>query len=294
MLSDSRVIAVDLCVPNDLHRVYAERAAAAGKHVICEKPVAMTSVDGLAMLEACGRAKVQLLVAHVLRFWPEYEMIRQMLQANRFGMCRAITMRRMLSLLLNVTGKDGWRTKPERMGGAVLDLQIHDIDFLYWTFGMPETVYCAAARSRDGGLNHVYTSLTFPGGTRAHIEASYMLKGDPIIFTTKAICDEASLDYVLNLDRFEMHDLQQEAGRTDTSVPASLTCYRPGSPPETLLHSDPDILHKVFRRELTYFADCVLGRTSNEVVGPSDAVTAVRIAEACIESERTGTVVRTR
>ena len=179
MLDDERVIAVDICVPNDLHRPFVEQAASAGKHVICEKPIALTSADGREMLSACRRNGVQLHVAHILRFWPEYVQMRDLLRSNQLGGCRAVSMRRMLSLLANVSGAEDWRRKPERAGGAAIDLQIHDIDFLLWTFGMPRTVYCAAARSPEGGLDHVFTVLTYTSGLCAAIEASFLLQGDP-------------------------------------------------------------------------------------------------------------------
>ena len=293
MLDDERVVAVDLCVPNDLHRSYAESAASASKHVICEKPIAMTSGDGVAMIDACRSAGVQMLVAHVLRFWPEYRIMRDVLQSRQLGVCRTITLRRMLSLLVSVPGREGWRNSPDRMGGAILDLQIHDIDFLLWTFGLPGTIYCVAARSADGGLNHVYTTLTYPDGPCALIEASYMLKGDPMIFTAKAVCDEGSLDYSMNLAQFEMHEIEEPAQGNGRPGGASLTCFRPSAQAEVLAHSDPQVLENVFRAELAYFADCVLGRTESDVANAEDAVAAVRVVEACRESVRTAGVVRT-
>jgi predicted dehydrogenase len=292
MLDDERVLAVDVCVPNDLHRNYTEAAAAAGKHVICEKPIAMTSRDGLAMIDACRRAGVQLLVAHVLRFWPEYVLIREVLQSRRLGRCRTVTLRRMLSLLLSVQGQEGWRHRPDRMGGAVLDLQIHDIDFLLWTFGVPSTVYCAGARSEDGGLNHVYTTVTYTEGPCALIEASYMLKGDPMIFTAKAVCDNGSLDYSMNLEQFGMHEMDGSGNTGEGPGAASLRCYRPNSPLEVLALSDSMVLEKVFLAELAYFADCVLGRSANEVASAEDAVAAVRVVEACHASIQTGAVIQ--
>lgn len=291
MLSDERVIAVDLCVPNDLHRRYTEEAATAGKHVICEKPVAMTTEDATAMVGACRTAGVELMVAHVLRFWPEYVSMRDMLQSGALGQCHAITLRRMLSLLLSVSGSQGWRQDPRRMGGAILDLQIHDIDFLLWTFGIPESVYCVGARSEDGGLNHVYTVLNYGNGPRAFIEASYMLQGDPMIFMAKAVCERGSLDYAMNLDQFDMHEMQGGDTGAKSRSAASLVCYRPGAEPEVLHHADPKVLENVFRNEMLHFTNCALSRAENDTASTADAVAAVGVVEACQESIRTGSVV---
>jgi predicted dehydrogenase len=294
MLADDSVAAVDICVPNDLHRRYVERAAAAGKHVLCEKPIALTLEDGAAMIDACLRAGVLFLVAHPLRFWPEYVRMREVLRAADLGRCLAITMRRMLSLLISVRGEGGWRHKPERMGGAVLDLQIHDLDFLCWTFGVPERVYCAGAQSADGGWNHVYSVLFWPSALSALVEASYLLQGDPMIFTAKAVCEAGTLDYALDLREFDMHAMAGQAAATARHDPATLVCYRAGRDPEVLVRQPHDILGHVFGAELSYFVDCVQLRRENDVAPPGEALDALAIALACAESAVTGQPARPR
>jgi predicted dehydrogenase len=71
MLRDATVTGVDLRAPNDLHRLYTERAARAGKHVLCEKPTALSIGDAEAMREAAQATGIILMIAHPLRFWPE-------------------------------------------------------------------------------------------------------------------------------------------------------------------------------------------------------------------------------
>lgn len=293
MLDDPAVAGVDICVPNDLHRTYVERAAAKGKHVLCEKPIALTWADALAMVEACRRAGVRLMVGHVLRFWPEYVELRDRLRAEAVGPCRAITMRRMLSLLISVQGEEGWRHRPGRIGSVVLDLQIHDLDFLCWTFGLPERVFCTGPRDGDGGLNHAYTTLLWPSGLRAMVEGSYLLRGDPMVFTAKAVCERGSLDYGMNLAQFAMHDMSgTDAGRTARDDPATLLCYRPGEPPEVVLRQEPDVLGAVFARELACFADLVRGHPRADASAPGEALDALRLALACAESAERGEAVR--
>jgi predicted dehydrogenase len=295
LLADPSVAAVDICVPNDLHREFVEKAAAAGKHILCEKPIALSLADANAMIEAARRAGVLLMIAHPLRFWPEYVKLREVILSGSLGPCRAITMRRLLSLLISVTGERGWRQKPERMGGAILDLQIHDLDFLYWVFGLPEQVYCAAARSTDGGLNHTYAILKFPMGTIGFVESSYLLQGDPMIFTVKAVCHAGTLDYSLRLEHFGMHEMVgPAAGATESTAPASLVCYRAGQEPEVLLRQEADILDAVFTRELSYFVDCAQGKITNDLAPVRDAVEALRIALACRESAERGVALKLR
>jgi len=293
MLADEGLLAADICVPNDLHRVYVEQAAAAGKHILCEKPIALTLEDARAMAEAAGRAGVTLAIAHPLRFWPEYVRMREEIRSGRLGRCLSVTMRRMLSLLISVPGESGWRLAPERMGGAILDLQIHDLDFLCWTFGMPERIYCASVRSAAGGFDHNHALLHFPGGATALVESSYMLQGDPMIFTAKAVCERGSLDYGMDLKEFEMHEMAgPRAGSTERSAPATLVCYRPGRDPEILARQEPDVLGAAFAREVSHFLDCATGRAASRTAGPEEAIRALEVALACRRSAETGLPVR--
>jgi predicted dehydrogenase len=291
MLRDESIQGVDICVPNHLHRVYVEQAASAGKAILCEKPIAMTLEDAEAMRAAAGRADAKLFIAHPLRFWSEYCVMRRELLSNSLGACRAITLRRMLSLHVSVSGEQGWRHDPERMGGAILDLQIHDLDFLYWTFGLPDTVYCAAARSEDGGLNHVYATFAYRDGPVAMVESSYLLQGDPMVFTAKAVCEHGSLDYGLNLQQFGMHNIAGSGGHTVTESPTSLVCYRPNCEPRPLVFQEPDLLNAVFARELSYFVDCVSGRAAENLLPIEDSIAALRMALACRESVVSGRII---
>ena len=136
LLDDPTVDAVDICLPNDLHREFAVRALQAGKHVLCEKPIALTLEDADAMIAAARRAGRFLMIGHVLRFWPEY---RAGQGAHR---CRCAWENRWPCPpggwsrcwpAHKATGAGG--TIPRRSGGAVLDMQIHDLDAFCWFFG---------------------------------------------------------------------------------------------------------------------------------------------------------------
>ncbi|MBV8819443.1 MAG: Gfo/Idh/MocA family oxidoreductase [Acidobacteriaceae bacterium] len=291
MLADSAIAGVDICVPNDLHRSYVEQALAAGKAVLCEKPIAMTMADAEAMREAANRAEALLMIGHILRFWPEYVKMREVLLSGVLGRCLTITMRRMLSLYISVAGEQGWRRSPDRMGGALLDLQIHDLDFLHWTFGMPREAYCAAAASADGNLNHVYTTLKFQQGPVAMAESSFLLQGDPMIFAAKAVCERGTLDYALNLEHFSMHTMAGAASDQNAArFAATLVQYQADREPAPLVYQDTDILDAVFGRELSYFVDCVAGRTNN-LLAVEDSMAALRMALACKDSALSGRVV---
>jgi predicted dehydrogenase len=140
--------AVDICLPTDLHREAALSAFAAGKHVFCEKPIAITREDALAMIDAARAADRQLMVGHCIRFWPEYLELKRLVDSGERGSLVSLSMVRR-------TGRPGysvgdWVNQPERCLGAALDLHIHDSDFLMHLLGAPESVISQGIRDETG------------------------------------------------------------------------------------------------------------------------------------------------
>lgn len=149
LLSEGDPDMVDLCTPTDLHPSQTLAAAAAGKHVFCEKPIALTLEEAEAMIQACRAAKVKFMVAHVLRFWPEYTAIHDLAASGRLGKVLWASARR-FTYSPN-WAKEGWHRDPCRSGGGVLDLHIHDLDYLSWILGPPKTVYSKGCCGPGGG-----------------------------------------------------------------------------------------------------------------------------------------------
>src|SRR3954468_13735531 len=89
LLADPRVDLVDLCVPNDEHARLAIRALEAGKHVLVEKPIALTTADAEVMVAAAGSRGKLLMVAHVLPFFPEFGFAREAIASGRYGALQA-------------------------------------------------------------------------------------------------------------------------------------------------------------------------------------------------------------
>src|SRR5690606_8031401 len=114
-------------------------AAAAGKHVFCEKPISISIEDAKAMVEACEKAGVTLMVGHVLRFFPEYDAARDAVAGGRLGDPKVIRATR--ASAFPTWGSDNWFADESRSGGPIVDLIIHDIDWIRWTFGEVQRVY---------------------------------------------------------------------------------------------------------------------------------------------------------
>ncbi|THF86083.1 Gfo/Idh/MocA family oxidoreductase [Deinococcus sp. KSM4-11] len=175
----SAVDVVDLCTPTPTHAEYAVQAARAGKHVICEKPLARTLEEADRVIAACREGGVRLFVAHVLRFFPQYRLAWQQVQAGAVGEPRVLRLGRMSS----PPTAGSWLLDEAQSGGVPLDLLIHDLDYARWIAGNVRSVSAVQAR-REGRvtvhatLSHVSGAITLveggwaapPGVFRTHLD----------------------------------------------------------------------------------------------------------------------------
>jgi predicted dehydrogenase len=145
LLRDPQVELVDITLPTFLHADIAVRALEAGKHVFCEKPMSLRLADCERMVAAAKKANRLLMIGHVLPFFPEYDWARQVIRSGDFGQVRGGAFRRIISDPTWI--KDFW--SPERIGGPMLDLHVHDAHFIRLLFGMPQEVI-TSGRMRNG------------------------------------------------------------------------------------------------------------------------------------------------
>ena len=138
---------VDICAPTDCHHAIALQAAAAGCHLLVEKPLARTLGEGQEMLRACERAGVQLLVGHVLRFFPEYNAALARVVRGDIGEVAVLRLTR--GSFQPHAGTSHWLLDESRSGGVMLDLMIHDFDFARQIAGEVESVHARSVRSRE-------------------------------------------------------------------------------------------------------------------------------------------------
>lgn len=156
---------VDICTPTPLHCELAVQAAAAGKHVVCEKPLARTEEQGRAMIAVCEAAGVQLLPAHVLRYFPEYAQAKATLDSGKLGPPAVLRLAR--CTYQPAKSGDNWFVDLERSGGVMLDMMIHDFDYARWVAGDVASVF---AKERE---SHAQAILTHSNGALSHVEGSW-------------------------------------------------------------------------------------------------------------------------
>lgn len=161
LLADESVDLVSICTHTDSHVDTAIAALAAGKHVIVEKPVAVMATDVARLRQAAGASDKLCMPAMCIRFWPGWAWLKSAIDDVRFGSVRSATFQRLGS---SPNWAHQFYADEARSGGALVDLHIHDADFITHCFGRPISV------STTGSLNHMTTGYRFENGP-AHVIA---------------------------------------------------------------------------------------------------------------------------
>ncbi|MBX3414561.1 MAG: Gfo/Idh/MocA family oxidoreductase [Pirellulales bacterium] len=169
LIDDPDIDAVYIPLPNELHRPWTLRAAAAGKHVLCEKPLGLTAEDAADMVEACRQHGVILMEAFMWRHHPRVTRVRQMLADGTIGDLRLVK----LDFSFDIDRGD-WRLDPQHGGGAVCDLGCYGINAARLFAGCePKEVYARGVRYESGVDMTLSAQLVFPNGVMALFDSSF-------------------------------------------------------------------------------------------------------------------------
>lgn len=271
-LHDPEVDAVDICLPTPLHREWAEAAFAAGKHVLLEKPIALTLEDADAIVAAAERSGRLFMVGLVLRFWPEYVELQRRLADGELGRPLAVSTLR----LSPPADWNDWMADPTKSGGVPVDLLIHDFDQLNWLLGTPRRVYARAPRP-----DHVFAIVEYDGAQGVAEGSMAMPKAYPFTSNVRVLAEDGVAEYAFSAAPAE------DGGNIGASdAPRGLRLYlrdrdEPVSVP--VEPADP------WGPELAFFVECVeRGRAPEQGTGAqARAALAVSLAAArSLESGR--------
>lgn len=156
LMADDSIDLIDVCLPPAAHANTVIRALEHGKHVFCEKPMALTTEDCRRMVDAAQKADRLIMIGHVLPMFPEYAYARQLIASGEYGKLRGGHFRRVISDPLWL--KDFY--DPQRVGGPMLDLHIHDAHLIRLLFGMPESLV-SQGRMRGEVVEYCNTMFQF-------------------------------------------------------------------------------------------------------------------------------------
>lgn len=143
LLDDAEVDAVYIPLPNSLHRPWTERAAAARKHVLCEKPLGVNAAEAAAMVASCEEAGVVLQEAFMYRFHPQIERMEQLLREGAVGPLWLVR----AAFSFGVTGPNV-RLEAELGGGGLLDVGCYGVNISRLALGEPNTAFASAVYDR--------------------------------------------------------------------------------------------------------------------------------------------------
>lgn len=268
LLGDAGLDVIDICLPTYLHAEFTCAALAAGKHVICEKPMARTSAECKKMVQAAKRSGKELFLAHCIRFWPQYVKAREIVLSGQHGSVLS-------ARFCRISPKPTWSWKnwlhvSKWSGQAALDLHIHDVDFVQYLFGKPKAVRSAGMGLTAGGFDHIVTTYDYG--------------------KDKLIMAEGAWEYAPTFPFSMTFSIMMEDATLDMARDLSLTLYpAKGKPrPIRVLKGDG------YGHELQHFADCIAQGRASEIVTPESATRSVQLAEAEIASAKSGKAVVVR
>lgn len=258
---------VVVTTPDYLHRPYAVAALEAGKDVVSEKPMAITIEDADAMVDASIASGKYMCVAQCVRFWPDYVAAREIVQGRAYGKVQSAWFRRVGGV--PVWSWKQWFLDGRLSGGPLLDLHVHDIDYMQNLFGVPREV--SAVGTIDTTCNH---------GAVDHVIANYYYGDDGPVVSAQAGWYTNGYPFEMS---FTIH-LERATLLYNTSTNTRLTIFLPDGSTQKpkLLEGDG------YSREIAYFIDCISKRQYPEKMPPMEARNNIAIALAEREAILTG------
>ena len=249
--SDS-VDAVDICLPTFLHKDATIEAARAGKHVLCEKPMALSLEDADEMIAACEESQVRLMIAHCIRFWPEYALLKQIVDDKRLGELKSINLTRYGEY--PHWSSDNWLGDASKSGGGALDMHIHDTDYVHYLIGEPCHLYSRGTVD-EKGVSQIFTTMTF-GRKVAHLEGGWNLPAKtPFKMTFRAIFDKGAV--IMENGPMTIYD------GAEPQVPAFDKMEAAGGGNISDMGG--------YYHEIAYFVDCITNNKPFEITTPQSS-----------------------
>ncbi len=255
---------VSVCTPPRSHADLTVRAVDAGRHVLCEKPVALTLADARRIERAAETGAGVVMIGHVSRFEPDHRAAWDLVRAGHVG--EVAMMVHSLTTSLPGWSEGGWLGRPEESGGPLLDLSVHSFDYLAWVIGSPAVrVHAVAADSPVGPSTYGVATVRYANGALGQVESSW---AHPAPRGFKAVVEITGVD-----------------GRIDwsyDSINGGVIHLADGG----VTWLDP-LGERGYAREIAAFVDAV--RSGGPAPVPvSDGVAATRTALAALHSVRTG------
>lgn len=252
MLDTERLDFVVIALPTYLHADISIKAMNKGIHVLCEKPMALDSVQCSQMITAATKNGRKLMIGQCLRLWPEYEYLKQCVESNRYG--NVLSGYFFRGSETPDRTYQNWVLRKQNGGGALLDMHVHDVDIINWLFGKPQSVSTM-------GKNVI------PGSGHDIVSTHYFYEDSKVICAQNDWTLHCGFrhSYRVNFERatllFEDNDLKIYPKSADMIIPELSK-------------------ENAYYRELKYFADAIRNGEQLSVISPESTRNTILIVEA--------------
>lgn len=256
MLEKEKLDILDICLPTDLHADFAVKALEKGINVVCEKPISLKKSDVGRVYDTAKKHNVAFMVAHVLRFWKEYEYVKELIDSKKYGKLLTGNMQRLSTRPL--WSFENWMADEKRSGLVPYDLHVHDLDFLVYALGKPDEVKSFRSKAENQDVIEVIYNF---GGAYISAEAAWYAAKTPFFANFRFQFEKAVVilrDGKLNVYTEEGLALSTE----DNNMEASEI-----NVPRT----------SAYEKELRYFTDCVKSGVFPEKVKREELETVIDI-----------------
>ena len=250
MLEKEEIDFIDICIPTYKHRELSELLLRRGYHVLCEKPMALNFADCAEMINAAKENGKELMIGQCLRFFHAFDYIKEAIDTEKFGKVLGGMFLRLSPP--PVWGWENWFMNPDRSGGCITDLHIHDVDIIRYLFGEPDAVSCRTTTSIS--IHDTVHTAFYYGGVPITAIGDWTLDGIKFSHKSQINFEEATITF-------------DDGG---------LNVYPKGG--EAAYTVDLDNASG-YEREISYFCDVVAGKIKNEKNPAESAAETINLVE---------------
>ena len=249
LIDNPEVDLIDFCLPTRQHARFSIAALNAGKHVLCEKPLAWTVEECDAVIEAQEKSGKFLLVGQCLRFWPQYVEAHARIESGELG---DIVYAR-FTRAGGAPSWSKWLMDGSQSGGAVLDMHVHDVDTALWWFGEPKSI-ATTGLIRQGLPIKVDSTWNYDGGPQVHLHGGWDVNSSNFAMAFEIVGSHASLYW--DSSKGEAMQLYRDAKAEEIGVDGALA----------------------YQAEIDYLLECIDQNRAPQRVTPQGSRLSVKMA----------------
>ena len=262
LLENEKPDMIDICTPSYLHAQMSIKALEAGYHVLCEKPMSLSSEETAKMIEAGEKSGKNFMIAHVVRFMAPYVYLKKIVDTKELGNIKHLDMKRISQI--PKWSWENWMRDLSKSGGTPIDLSIHDLDYVQYVFGQPQKVSGVYHKLKDDN-DYIVSNLVYDGFdinvTGGWFNCDIPFKAEYLAIFENGYIESVGGKLIKNGEEIEL-----EVGETSENTGINL--------------SGAD----GYADEIAYFIDCIRNGRKPEIVTPQSSENSIKLIEKIIEN----------